>query len=166
MPMARGWSRPCVTTRAASPLSRRRDVRRDGACLCRSKAVAHPNLRWFRRGCRISQNHRALQPPSDSRRSCGARENLNDAFDAADAPVLELADMAGFPPELWNTLRFQPHPSAFRLNVSTKCRGDLAGAEERRDAARRGCAGGARPSRDLAAGCDADVPRACPPTRR
>ena len=44
---------------------------------------------------------------------------MNDAFDAADAPVLELADMAGFAPEVWNTLKFQPHPGSRRLDVST-----------------------------------------------
>ena len=44
---------------------------------------------------------------------------MNDAFDAADAPVLGLADMAGFAPELWNSLKFQPHPTSCRLDVST-----------------------------------------------
>ena len=44
---------------------------------------------------------------------------LNDAFDAAEGKVVELADMAGFAPEVWSSLRFKPHPSASRLDVAT-----------------------------------------------
>jgi len=44
---------------------------------------------------------------------------LNDAFDAPEAPVIEIADLAGFAPEAWNDLVFDVHPSAFRLDCST-----------------------------------------------
>ena len=44
---------------------------------------------------------------------------LNDAFDAADAPPLAFADLAAVPPEAWEALRFTPHPSALRLDMTT-----------------------------------------------
>jgi hypothetical protein len=44
---------------------------------------------------------------------------LNDAFDAVEAPVLSVADMAAFAPEAWAGLSFKPHPSAQRLDLST-----------------------------------------------
>ena len=37
---------------------------------------------------------------------------LGLAFDAEDAPVLSLQDLAAIPPENWADLRFQLHPSA------------------------------------------------------
>jgi hypothetical protein len=44
---------------------------------------------------------------------------LNDAFDAADAPVRTLADLARLCPEHWSRLAFRPHPSALRLDFHT-----------------------------------------------
>jgi Putative DNA-binding domain len=44
---------------------------------------------------------------------------LNDAFDAADAPVLTLADLAGLCPEHWSRLTFGPHPWALRFDCHT-----------------------------------------------
>ena len=44
---------------------------------------------------------------------------LNDAFDAEEAPVTGIADVAGFAPEAWAALAFRPHPSALRLDLST-----------------------------------------------
>jgi Putative DNA-binding domain len=44
---------------------------------------------------------------------------LNDAFDAADAPVLTLADLGRLPPEDWSRLTFKPHPSALRIDCHT-----------------------------------------------
>ena len=81
----------------------------------------HPNLRWFsQRRSGFSPNRRS--PTAIIRWSsdlAALEKALNDAFDAADAPVLALADMAGIAPEVWNDLTFQAHPSAFRLDVST-----------------------------------------------
>jgi hypothetical protein len=80
----------------------------------------HPNLRWF---------SKALP---DFLKSCGPYRDypvlsdlaaiekaLNDAFDAADAPLLGHADLAHVAPEAWADLIFRPHPSAFRLDLST-----------------------------------------------
>lgn len=44
---------------------------------------------------------------------------LNDAFDAADAPVLDLAGLGRHAPESWGDLVFTPHPSARRLDFAT-----------------------------------------------
>ena len=44
---------------------------------------------------------------------------LNDAFDAADAPVLTLAVLGRFPPEDWSRLTFKPHPSTLRIDCHT-----------------------------------------------
>lgn len=42
---------------------------------------------------------------------------LELAFDAVDAPVLDLATLAGYPPEAWGRLVFTPHPSAALLTL-------------------------------------------------
>ena len=91
---------------------------------------------------------------------------LNDAFDAAEAPVLALGDMAGFAPEIWNDLVFQAHPSAYRLDLVTNAPAiwlALKNDETPPDAAVLEVA--LAPA-DLAAGHHADVPRACQPKRR
>ena len=44
---------------------------------------------------------------------------LNDAFDAADAPVLTVADLGRFPPEDWSRLTFKQHSSALRIDCHT-----------------------------------------------
>src|SRR3954454_1515082 len=80
----------------------------------------HPNLRWFSQG--LPDFLKATEPYSDHPILCdlaALEKELNDAFDATDAALLTLADMAGFAPEVWNTLKFQPHPSSRRLDVST-----------------------------------------------
>ena len=42
---------------------------------------------------------------------------LSHALDAADAPCLGVADLAGIPPETWPGLRFALHPSITRLDL-------------------------------------------------
>jgi hypothetical protein len=44
---------------------------------------------------------------------------LNDAFDAADGPVLKLEALAAVAPEDWSALRFRAHPSAARIDLCT-----------------------------------------------
>jgi hypothetical protein len=80
----------------------------------------HPNLRWFSQG--LPDFLKSTEPYRDHpvlADLAALEKALNDAFDAADAPVLGLADMAAFAPEIWNTLKFQPHPTSCRLDVST-----------------------------------------------
>jgi hypothetical protein len=80
----------------------------------------HPNLRWFSqalpdflKNTEPYGNHPVIADLAVLEKA------LNDAFDAADAPVLTLQDMACFAPEVWSTLQFKPHPSSRRLDMST-----------------------------------------------
>jgi hypothetical protein len=85
-----------------------------------AKPSHHPNLRWFSQG--LPDFLKSTEPYSDHpvvAELAALEKALNDAFDAADAPVLGLTDMAGFAPEVWNALTFQPHPTSCRLDVST-----------------------------------------------
>ena len=85
-----------------------------------AKPSHHPNLRWFSQG--LPDFLKSTEPYSDHpilADLAALEKALNDAFDATDAPALALPDMAGFAPEVWNTLTFQPHPSSCRLDVST-----------------------------------------------
>jgi hypothetical protein len=80
----------------------------------------HPNLRWFSQG--LPDFLKSAKPYCDHPVLAGLaalEKALNDAFDAAEGPVLELTDMAGFAPEAWPDLEFRPHPSASRLDLST-----------------------------------------------
>jgi hypothetical protein len=80
----------------------------------------HPNLRWFSQA--LPDFLKSTEPYSDHpvlADLAALEKDLNDAFDAAEAPVLALADMAGFAPEAWAGLTFQPQPSAIRLDCST-----------------------------------------------
>ncbi|GAC1644042.1 MAG: DNA-binding domain-containing protein [Bradyrhizobium sp.] len=80
----------------------------------------HPNLRWFSQA--LPDFLKSEEPYIDHpvlSDLAALEKALNDAFDAEDAPALVLADMAGFAPEAWADLIFRPHPSTFRLDVST-----------------------------------------------
>ena len=81
---------------------------------------------------------------------------LNDAFDAPDAEVLALADMARFAPEAWPDLTFQAHPVTSRLDLATNAAAIWLALKD--DALPgRPHAGPARSPADLASGSDADV---------
>ena len=80
----------------------------------------HPNLRWFSQGLPAFLNSAA--PYSDYpilTDLAGLEKHLNDAFDAKDAPVVDLAEVAGIAPEAWPNLTFEAHPSSRRLDAST-----------------------------------------------
>jgi hypothetical protein len=80
----------------------------------------HPNLRWFSQG--LPDFLKSTAPYSDHpvlSDLAALEKALNDAFDAKDGPVLALADMAGFAPEAWADLTFQPHPTVSRLDLTT-----------------------------------------------
>ena len=78
-----------------------------------------PNLRWFSQGLPdfLKTGSYAQYPILSD--LAALEKALNDAFDAKDAPVVELGDMAGFAPEIWDSLKFEVHPSSYRLDVST-----------------------------------------------
>jgi Putative DNA-binding domain len=80
----------------------------------------HPNLRWFSQA--LPDFLKSTEPYSkyrDLSDLAALEKALNDAFDAEDAPVVTLEDMAGFAPEVWNDLKFEPHPSVIRLDLAT-----------------------------------------------
>jgi hypothetical protein len=80
----------------------------------------HPNLRWFSKTLpdflKSAEPYRDHPELSDL---AALEKALNDAFDAEDAPVLALAEMAGIAPQAWADLKFQSHSGASRLDLST-----------------------------------------------
>jgi hypothetical protein len=85
-----------------------------------AKPSEHPNLRWFSKD--LPDFLRSTAPYSDYpvlADLTALEKALNDAFDGKDAPVLALADLAGFAPEAWNELKFTAHPTASRLDLAT-----------------------------------------------
>jgi len=80
----------------------------------------HPNLRWF--SSHLPDFLTSAEPYSKYpvlADLAALEKALNDAFDAREAPVVGVADMAAFAPEAWAGLTFEPHPSARRLDLST-----------------------------------------------
>jgi hypothetical protein len=91
-----------------------------GHAYVKARPSEHPNLRWFSQG--LPEFLKSADPYCNHpvlADLAALEKGLNDAFDAAEGPVLELAAMAGFAPEQWNDLKFRPHPSAARLDLST-----------------------------------------------
>ena len=91
-----------------------------GHAYVRARPSAHPNLRWFSQGLPAFLKSTEPYATHIELSDLAALEKaLNDAFDAAEGRVVELNDMTGFAPEAWSGLKFQPHPSAFRLDLAT-----------------------------------------------
>ena len=91
-----------------------------GHAYVKARPSEHPNLRWFSQA--LPEFLREAEPYCNHpilSDLAALEKALNDAFDAMEAPVLTLEDMAGFAPEIWNDLMFKPHPSASRLDVRT-----------------------------------------------
>lgn len=79
----------------------------------------HANARWYANDV---PDLLARDEFSDKPELCEIallERQLDLAFDAADAPVLGLADLAAYPPETWSGLVFVPHPSAALLTFET-----------------------------------------------
>ncbi len=79
-----------------------------------------PNLRWF--SASLPEFLKSVEPYSKHpvlSDFASLEKAMNDAFDAAEAPVITATDMAAFAPEEWAGLTFKPHPSAQRLDLST-----------------------------------------------
>jgi Putative DNA-binding domain len=80
----------------------------------------NPNLRWFSSSLPDFLKTTGPYSKHPVLSDLAALEKaLNDAFDAQDAPVIGVADMAGFAPEAWAALALRVHPSAIRLDLST-----------------------------------------------
>jgi hypothetical protein len=91
-----------------------------GHSYVKARTSEHPNLRWFSQGLpdflKSAEPYASHPVLSDL---AALEKSLNDAFDAAESPVIEPTDMTAFAPEAWSGLRFRPHPSAARLDLST-----------------------------------------------
>lgn len=91
-----------------------------GAAYVAAKPSQHPNMRWFSQG--LPEFLRTTEPYCDHPAIgdlAAFEKALNDAFDAPDGPVIAIEDVAAFPPDVWNDLRFQQHPTACRLDLTT-----------------------------------------------
>jgi hypothetical protein len=91
-----------------------------GAAYVAAKPSQHPNLRWFSQG--LPEFLRTTEPYSNHPvvgDLAAFEKALNDAFDGWDDAVIGIEDVAAFAPEIWNELRFKPHPTACRLDLST-----------------------------------------------
>lgn len=79
-----------------------------------------PNARWFSR--HLPDFLKRTKPFSDRPHLSELallEKTLADAFDALDAPVVTIAELAAIPPESWGDLCFATHPSAARLDFHT-----------------------------------------------
>ncbi len=91
-----------------------------GAAYVAAKPSNNPNMRWFSQG--LPEFLRTTEPYSDHSvigDLAAFEKALNDAFDGPDGAVIAIEDVAAFAPEDWNELRFQPHSTACRLDLST-----------------------------------------------
>lgn len=91
-----------------------------GYAYVKARPSHNPNMRWFSQG--LPEFLRSAKPYADHpvlSDLAALEKALNDAFDAAEGPVVELGAMAGFAPEVWSGLTFRPHPGATRLDLST-----------------------------------------------
>lgn len=78
----------------------------------------HTNARWFASDVPELLGHEFAASPELCDIALIERQ-LDLAFDAVDAPVLDLATLAAHPPEAWGGLVFVPHPSAALLTLGT-----------------------------------------------
>jgi hypothetical protein len=91
-----------------------------GAAYVAAKPSQHPNMRWFSQG--LPEFLRATEPYSNHPvigDLAAFEKALNDTFDSVDAATIGIEDVAAFAPQVWNELRFKPHPSFYRLDLLT-----------------------------------------------
>jgi len=80
----------------------------------------HPNARWFARGLPdYLKSAEAFADRPELAELAALERALNDAFDAEDACVLRMADLAALPPAEWAGVAFVRHPSATCLKPYT-----------------------------------------------
>lgn len=78
----------------------------------------HPNLRWY--GAGFAAFLREALPRRPVLAELAEFEwAIGLAFDAADAPVVTIEDLARVSPELWPMLSFTLHPAVQRLTLQT-----------------------------------------------
>lgn len=79
-----------------------------------------PNARWYGQHLpeflRTSSAYNGMPALADM---AALEKALNDAFDAQDATILTMEDLAALSPEDWANLTFTPHPAVRRMEVTT-----------------------------------------------
>src|SRR5439155_2319066 len=91
-----------------------------GHAYVKARPSEHPNLRWFSQG--LPDFLKSAKPYSDHpvlSDLAALEKALNDALDRPEGKVIELHDMAGFAPEAWSDLTFQPHRTSSLLHVAS-----------------------------------------------
>jgi hypothetical protein len=79
----------------------------------------YPNARWYASDVPELLAREEFAHAPVLREIALIERQLDLAFDAVDAPVLDLAALAAFPPEAWGGLIFDPHPSAALLTLGS-----------------------------------------------
>lgn len=101
------------------PLMRKYVGEAEFETLARRYIAAHPsrtqNARWF--GAKLPAFLLAEAAQLEIIELATIEKAVSDAFDAADAPVISVADLAQFPPDVWGQLRFKLHPSVAVLDL-------------------------------------------------
>ena len=90
-----------------------------GAAFLTQQPSRYRSIRWFGQGLRafLDQNPDALPHPALADLA-SMDWALRGAFDAADAEVLNVADLSAVAPEEWPEMRFNIHPSVTLLDLS------------------------------------------------
>jgi hypothetical protein len=77
------------------------------------------SIRWFgEKLAYLLKNHPTYKNKPYLSELAQLEWTLTLVFDAADAPLLRVEDMATIAPECWINMRLQAHPSVFRLDLS------------------------------------------------
>lgn len=79
----------------------------------------HANARWYAIDVPELLADAEFEGSPELLELAGLERALDRAFDALDAPVLDLAALAQHAPETWGRLAFRPHPSAALLSCKT-----------------------------------------------
>lgn len=79
----------------------------------------HANARWYASDVPDLLVHESFAGSPELREIALLERQLDLAFDAADATVLDLSALAVHPPETWGHMIFVPHPSAGLLQLQT-----------------------------------------------
>jgi len=83
-----------------------------GAAYVQACPSVHPSIRWYGDRLAAFMDTREDLVPHPALADIARMDwALRDAFDAADAPVLAIEDLARFDAEQWAALRFVPHPA-------------------------------------------------------
>ncbi len=121
MRMPRAWSKLCATTMPFLPTYMGDEA---FEVMARRYIAAHPsrhpNARWFSSALpEFLAESTDYQVYAELSEIAALERALGKAFDAEDAPVLDVAGLAKHPPETWGELTFAPHPSASLLMCTT-----------------------------------------------